>query len=513
MAKSIKVEGYENTLEYDTQEKPSTQVGYGGTYGFVSATEFMAPKAGFVLSHIMTWYVPVDVLNSLIQYEIRAGQTLASSVSLQKGQYQHTISNPDPVGSFITIALEDSINLKPLEKFWVIISYPINATYPQGVATVSEKVVGRFMFSNGDGQWYDIIAQGSLAKYGWMVKALEKKHYETGWASINKNMGTLSVGESVTVDVNFVAGYAEAADNYADVVIATNDPKYSKAAANLYLHINQAPILVNTPVDTLEVYENSTIRIPFETKDIENNSMTCTLNSVANATMTYANNVGEIIYSPDYESAGVRTISITLIDEFEHTEVYGFVVKVLNVNRTPKPITVSAIGLLEKGEVKFINVNELFSDPDGDEMNIVSCQVANISNVGVYQSGNAFALIPGTQGNTTITFNVVDIYGASATNTVSVKVSPSTGVDDVSTETISVYPNPTSGLFNVTLNSQFGQEVVIKVVNALGLIVKEVINNSSNQNIPVNIGDLPNGLYVVQVNDNGITKSFRIVKF
>lgn len=419
--KSYKVDGYETTLEYDTQTSPSTNLGYGGELGFATATEFVAPEEGFVLSDVMTWYTPDQILNSTINYEIRAGETLNSSVSLQKGSFEHIISTPDPAGEFLTTHLSDSIAFKPLEKFWVIFIYPVNAIYPQGAANVTEPVDGRFMFGTGDGTWYDITSQGDLAQYGWMVKALEKTHYETGWASITSGTtGSVAIGKSINVDVKFDASFADEADNYAEVVISTNDPEKNTGKVYLYMHVNQAPVFENAPSDTLTVYENDTLIFSFETRDIEYNTVSCSTDNPMVA-MTFTDNVGEITFTPDYESAGVHTISVEASDDLGNNNEMDFIINVMDANRLPIADTIADQQISLNIGFHSVNISSAFTDPDGDVVAITDVEIdGTIAQVSLM--GSDIIIRPNEVGTSTVSLYGTDNRSESVVNNFSIEI-------------------------------------------------------------------------------------------
>jgi hypothetical protein len=57
-----------------------------------------------------------------------------------------------------------------------------------------------------------------------------------------------------------------------------------------------------------------------------------------------------------------------------------------------------------------------------------------------------------------------------------------------------VYPNPTSGLVNITNISKFGKEFTVQVISSLGNIVKTVHNAAS-----IDLSSLVNGHYYIRI--------------
>ncbi len=77
---------------------------------------------------------------------------------------------------------------------------------------------------------------------------------------------------------------------------------------------------------------------------------------------------------------------------------------------------------------------------------------------------------------------------------------------------VSVYPNPNSGIFNVSLASEISGEMTVVVYNTIGELVKTIVVNN-NQTV-VDLSDVASGVYTVKVMaDNQIaTKKITIAK-
>jgi hypothetical protein len=128
---------------------------------------------------------------------------------------------------------------------------------------------------------------------------------------------------------------------------------------------------------------------------------------------------------------------------------------------------------------------------------------------GTNVSGSVFA--PATAG----TFNPVyaftsSLTGCSNTISTSVVVSPCTGLSSkVSVlENISVYPNPSTGLFNVELPAGVSADIILTDVS--GKTIKEV-KSAANTTV-VDISKLANGLYYVKIESAQGSTVAKIVK-
>ena len=68
---------------------------------------------------------------------------------------------------------------------------------------------------------------------------------------------------------------------------------------------------------------------------------------------------------------------------------------------------------------------------------------------------------------------------------------------------VSVYPNPSSGSFDVFLNIPNPGQIQIRVYNVLGETISEVKENiSTPKNFTFNVADQANGIYLVEVKTN-----------
>lgn len=78
-----------------------------------------------------------------------------------------------------------------------------------------------------------------------------------------------------------------------------------------------------------------------------------------------------------------------------------------------------------------------------------------------------------------------------------------------------VYPNPGSGEFTVKYDLLKRSDVKIHVFNMNGSLVKSVVNIAGQYegqyHVPVNLSELPNGIYIVSLINNGIQSIERLV--
>lgn len=81
--------------------------------------------------------------------------------------------------------------------------------------------------------------------------------------------------------------------------------------------------------------------------------------------------------------------------------------------------------------------------------------------------------------------------------------------NDLESNTI-IYPNPTSGIINISTSNQF-DKLSIQVLNSNGQIIIEQKNISSN-NLFIDFSDKPNGIYFLSIQSGTLTGTKKIIK-
>jgi len=91
-----------------------------------------------------------------------------------------------------------------------------------------------------------------------------------------------------------------------------------------------------------------------------------------------------------------------------------------------------------------------------------------------------------------------------------VKLGSTLGLDDrLFTESVSVYPNPTKDVLNISLETGIIEKITI--YNVLGSELKNIFNKDSVDK-PIDVSDLQSGVYFVQVTSEGKTATKKFVK-
>jgi len=122
----------------------------------------------------------------------------------------------------------------------------------------------------------------------------------------------------------------------------------------------------------------------------------------------------------------------------------------------------------------------------------------------------ATSTVPGNLGEAWVYYNAAwaaaASFGFNHTYVIRANITFNSGVNNtVATSEINIYPNPTTGLLNVTN----AKDATINVYNTVGALVKTVSNTNT-----VDLSDVQNGTYIVKVitNNNVVVKNIVLAK-
>lgn len=111
-------------------------------------------------------------------------------------------------------------------------------------------------------------------------------------------------------------------------------------------------------------------------------------------------------------------------------------------------------------------------------------------------SGGQFDPAVAGTGVSTLTYLVTDGNGCTGSASIDVQVDDCAGIKENELSFVSIYPNPSNGLFTVDAGKLMIEQVI--VYDSKGRIVRE-IKDSKNTVVKMNISDLANGAYSVKV--------------
>jgi Zn-dependent metalloprotease len=88
------------------------------------------------------------------------------------------------------------------------------------------------------------------------------------------------------------------------------------------------------------------------------------------------------------------------------------------------------------------------------------------------------------------------------------------GIKNIETRMLKLYPNPANNLITIESESDFANDMQVRVVNLLGEVVinNPVVSNISSGKMNLDVSSLASGSYLLSVSEGGNTKTIRFVK-
>ena len=518
LLKAAQAEEYNRTLTYTDAESKNNNIGFGAGLAFISGTKFKAPADGFLLSNVESFYIRESVLNGVIAVEIRAGgNNINDAITIGKGQLSLAYDAPDAeVGEWVNVELDESVYIYPNEPFYVIFTYPMGVTKPQGIvySEFDNIIADRFFFNYQD-DWFDITTQNGVNNMMFMVRAHEDVYDQKTWLSIDTEQmsDVTEVGQQSTILLKFDAANAQELSNNAQLLIHNNDPLNNTMVVDVNLLMNEAPV-VTLVEGSQKVEENQSSTLVFSVVDNEGDSFTNEL--IADVDwITFNDNTTEVIatISPDYNSQGVHSFQIISKDEHGVERNQSFEVQVINVNRAPEltELATDTTVVWEHGDFEFI-FSDLIKDVDNDEMTY-SIQVMNEEVLGMMYNNDRAILTPLMIGSSEVQIIGRDQYGLSVKGSFNINVIHRTAIDERELNSIEIYPNPATDFIRINWKDWADGDVMIRLTNAAGEIIQQSnVQAGLSATYTMNISDLANGLYMMEVISDEHTHKHKIIK-
>lgn len=420
---------FNRKIQYINETGINNGMGHNGSTATVAATRFVADKTGFNLSDVGTFVTLDKGVSGTIKVEIRAGGTnISNAVSLATGSFDFTFPDGSKENQVVmkkNYTLDKPVQILPNEEFYVIFTYPMELTYPQTIQLGGADIAaGRYLWF-ADGEWYDL--QDYLASYdpasGYVMYVAERDFKESGWLKIlTSDQGTLQKGESAKTDIKFVASFAERGDQTANIVIKSTDVNASVVQVPVSLHLNETPVF-DAPA-SVTMSEKETISLDVNVTDKENNTITLEVTEKPDfVSSTITQNKVSFSITPDYGHAGDYAIKMKATDQYNAVNEQTIGLYIAKTNRAPEYTgSIEILRYSTSSTPERIDINDLFTDPDSDEMTFTVTSLDN-KIIEVYQSGSAyFMLNPIAKGETKLSFVVTDSHNASTTHTIDVIV-------------------------------------------------------------------------------------------
>ncbi len=117
------------------------------------------------------------------------------------------------------------------------------------------------------------------------------------------------------------------------------------------------------------------------------------------------------------------------------------------------------------------------------------------------------------EDNTWFAFNDANSWGLNIAMAIFPIVQNSLNVDDIAFNTsISIFPNPSDGIFNLKTEEKFGNQAKVEVFNSTGILVYTSIFDQLND-VQIDLRKEPSGIYYVRIADGVKMYNSKIIKY
>jgi hypothetical protein len=309
-----------------------------------------------------------------------------------------------------------------------------------------------------------------------------------GCLSTNTAVSTVSVTASPTITVNSgivcagqtftmvpTGGTSYTYTGGSAVVNPTTTTSYSVSATNTLGCVGNA-------VSTVVVNPTPVIVVPSAAICI-GNSYTLVPTGASSYTYSSGSNVVTPTSTTSYSVTGANSFGCV-----------GSGVGTVTVNTLPTVTATTPNTLICNGEIAYLTANSTAT-------NVSWSTGQTTSNISVSPTVTS-----------TYYVNVTDNNGCTSNAaSVLVTVNACIGVQELVSDKVSVYPNPSTGVLNITLTGALAQHTSIEVYDAIGkLVLAKSLTNEMNT---INISNLDNGIYLFKIlNNSSAVKIGKLVK-
>jgi len=198
-----------------------------------------------------------------------------------------------------------------------------------------------------------------------------------------------------------------------------------------------------------------------------------------------------LFYESGYSSPGsIYWVRIdSLIDSLMHTNFIPYL-------KYSIPDQTGTVGDL----FDFTIPDSTFIDDDGNNTLIYH---ANLTNGNPLPSWLTIDTISATFSGTpeivqtlTIRVTATDTEGAAVSTTFKIIINPHTDINQIKKQGFRIFPNPTSGLINISSDAFSDKLAIIEISNIEG---KVILKNSFKNDISIDLTSRPNGIYVMKL--------------
>ncbi len=352
------------------------------------SNRFTAPEEGFSITHVKS-FINLDEKGEYVRVMVyKDGDLPQSGEQLYQEDF---IIDESVADQWVYFPLKQTIKINGGEDFYIIILPPedYKRKYIGYEVSKDESLLARCYTGNySEGyKWKSMLGdeddEEAVASFPWVWKIRPLTAASEGqWLKVDHTKGRILSGESTNITATIDANKAGSGDHKAKLLISSNDINNIQAEASLNLTVNGAPNLVLRPnqyADSLEVVENNKLLVSYLAEDPEGEHISFSKKDVTGGPRVKMKSTGErsveLEFFGDYQSSGIYHYPLELADESGNMTRDTILLKVIDMNRAPQltpGMLDITLNMADPTNAFTIDPKVLFTDPDGDELEILA---------------------------------------------------------------------------------------------------------------------------------------------
>ncbi len=215
---------------------------------------------------------------------------------------------------------------------------------------------------------------------------------------------------------------------------------------------------------------------------------------------------------PENCDVAILEIQLTATDLAGATVSDNFILEVVNVNDAPELGSEIPDQEVDEGfDYSYTIPGTTFTDIDfGDELTLSAKQADGNGLpswlIFDYQNGILYGTAE-NPGDLNIVITVTDIGDVTVSDEFILTVKSTTGINSLSSSEVTMYPNPTQGVFFVKTD-YYSDDLMIYVRDFSGRVIKEV--KPEGKETEINIAEFSSGMYFVELNNRKESVVYKI---
>jgi len=379
------------------------------------------------------------------------------------------------------------------------------------------------------------------------------------WLNINPKEGVVMVGDTNVIDVNFDSHNMDAGLYTATAVFTTNDPDASTVSVDISLLINSIIVEANSDIDGVcfggEVTISNDVYGTYDTLVYSWTSIpegfvsnTSTITVMPEVPTWYFILVSDTIGNSAQDSLFIDVYELPIVNIGANTNICGNTTWLLDAGNAGSTYlwstgdTTQTILATGTGETMFwaeVTTANYCSSSDTVYLNFVDLPEINLGADTTVCGDVTITLDAGNPGSTylwsnnettqTITVDTLQFgygihnifvevtteYGCSNSGGITVEFTDCTRINELNSVGISIYPNPSNGIFNILLKSDKSVDAQLFVFSNTGSVVYEQSNISlkGETDLRIDISNNAPGTYTLIIkNKLGVINRKLIIK-